>query len=199
LSLLPVKLTHTVKKSRAYAAAFCQYVKGVDMHKLPIMIILSLMVFSSAVLAADISGTWTISQRNMEGQDDSFDVDIKVSGEKLTITGKHSKIGDLAGVGTLKADDVAITLNATGAEGKGALSFSYTGKLSGNRMSGTKEIKVSGTRGGQGGAPGGGAPSGDAPGGGGSGNGQGGGPAGGGTPGAAAGQAVSNAWSAVKK
>jgi hypothetical protein len=161
------------------------------MHKLFIMIALVVSVFSCAVLADDISGTWTFTQKNMEGQDDSFDMNIKASGDKLTITGKHAKIGELSGTGTLKGDDVAITLNATGAEGKGALSFSYTGKLSGNKMSGTKETKVSGAGGGQGGAPAGGAagapPSGQA------------GPPAGGAPGAAAGQAVSNAWSAVKK
>jgi hypothetical protein len=146
------------------------------MRKILIVFALSAFICSSALLAADISGVWIFSQKNNEGQDDSFNVNIKAFGENLTVTGKHPKIGELAGTGTLKGDAIAITLNATGAEGKGALSFTYTGKLAGNKISGIKETKMSGTRdGGQGGAPGGGA------------------------PGAAAGQAVSNVWTAVKK
>ena len=147
------------------------------------------LFFCGGVWAADISGTWTIMQKNNEGVDDSFDVAIRTVSEKLTITGNHSKIGALSGTGTLKGDEITMTINAEGAQGKGALSFDYTGKVSGNKMSGTKETKMSGTPGSQGGAPPGGGkdPAGSAPA-----MGQ------DGAPGAAGGT-VSKAWTAIKK
>jgi hypothetical protein len=157
------------------------------------------LALTSSVWAADISGTWRITQKNNEGVDDSFDVAIKATGDKLTITGNHAKIGALSGSGTLKGDKITMTINAEGAQGKGALSFAYTGKVSGNEMSGTKDTKMSGTPGSQGGLP--------AVGGQASAGGQ--APAGGqGAPSAAQGGArngapggaeVSNAWTAVKK
>lgn len=149
------------------------------MHKALFFATLFAFFLTCPVWAADISGVWTISQKNNEGVDDSFDVTIKAAGENLTITGNHQHIGTLSGTGTLKGDVINMNINATGAESKGALSFTYTGKLTGNKMSGTKETKVSGTPGGgQGGPPasGQGAPS-MAPGGG----------------------AVSNTWTAEKK
>jgi len=156
-----------------------------------------------------------MTQKNNEGVDDSFDVAIKAAGDKLTITGSHSKIGALSGTGTLKGDDITMTVDAAGADGKGALSFSYTGKVSGNKMSGTKETKISGTPGGGAQVP---APSGQGalgPAGGQASAGRGQAPAGSGQPPAGAGQAapsiaqggshgegsgdVNNTWTAVKK
>jgi len=144
----------------------------------------------SSAWAADISGTWTFNQKNNEGTDDSFDVSIKAAGENLTITGNHPKIGALSGTGTLKGDAIAINLNAAGAAGKGSLSFAYTGKVTGNNMSGTKETKMgasAGSQGGQGAAPAGGGQGAQSM------------AQGGSAGGAVAGGAVSNVWTAVKK
>jgi len=170
------------------------------MRKILFLFILITLVLTSSVWAADISGTWTFSQKNNEGVDDSFDVVIKATGENLTITGNHPKIGAMTGTGTLKGDVIIMNINAAGATGKGALSFAYTGNVAGNKMSGTKETKMSasaGSQGGQGSAPAGGGQAassgGQAPAGGGQ-----------GAPsmaqgGAASGGTVSNAWTGVKK
>ena len=125
------------------------------MRKILFLAVFAVLFLTSSTWGADISGTWTVTQKNNEGEEDSFDIAIKAAGDKLTITGNHSKIGALSGTGTLKGDDITMTIDAAGAEGKGALSFAYTGKVSGNRMSGTKETKMSGTPGGgaQGAAP----------------------------------------------
>ena len=170
------------------------------MRKVLACVILSVFFLTSPAWSADISGEWSVSQKNNEGVDDTFDVTIKAAGETLTITGNHSKIGKLSGTGTLKGDAVNMTINAEGATGKGSLTFIYDGNLTGNKMSGTKETKMNASAGGQGGGQGGAAaggaqsaqsmPQGGAQG------------ASGGTPGGAPGAAsgaVSNAWTAVRK
>ncbi len=160
------------------------------MRNILFLAVLAVLFLTSSTWGADISGTWTVTQKNNEGVEDSFDIAIKAAGDKLTITGNHSKIGALSGTGILKGDDITMTIDAAGAEGKGALSFAYTGKVSGNRMSGTKDTKMSGTPGGgaQGAAPSGqvapGAAGGQASGG------RGQAPAGSGQPPAGAGQAA---------
>jgi len=159
-------------------------------------------LLTSSAWAANISGTWTLSQKNNEGADDSFDLAIKADNENLTIMGNHPKIGTLSGTGTLKGDAINMTVNAVGAEGKGALTFTYIGKVAGDKMSGTKETKVSTSADSQGGAhaDGGQTPSGGTQGApsmaqGGASSGA---SFGGGAPGSAGG-AVSNAWTAEKK
>jgi len=112
--------------------------------------------------SAGISGKWTISMWGA-GKEESFPIEIRASGENLTITATHPTFKEMTGTGTLKGDSVSIEFKSA------TLGMTLTGKLSGNKMSGTREIKSSG--GGQGGAPGGG--QGGAPGG------QGGAPAGG--------------------
>lgn len=149
------------------------------MRKVMVFSTLIVSILTSPVRAADISGTWSITQKNNEGVDDTFDVEIKADGDKFTVTGNHTKKGALSGTGTLKGDAITMIFNAAGAEGKSALSFAYTGKITGNKMSGTKETKMSG-------APGDGRQA-NAP-----------GAANGGTHAASAG-AVSNSWTAVKK
>jgi hypothetical protein len=84
------------------------------------------------------------------GQDESFDLAIKAAGENLTITGTHPQLQTLAGTGTLKGDAVTMSVKATG---QMAVEIAFTGKVAGNKMSGTREIKMS-QSGGQGGAPG---------------------------------------------
>jgi len=171
------------------------------MRKVLFLITAITLILTSTAWAADISGTWTFNQKNNEGVDDSFDVVIKANGENLTVAGNHSKIGALSGTGTLKGDAININLNAAGAAGKGSLSFTYKGKVSGNKIAGTKETKMNASSNAQGGQGGGQVPSGgQAP----AGGGQGGpsmeqGGTKGGAQGAAAGGAVSNVWTAEKK
>ena len=178
-------------------------------------------VFTSSVWAADISGDWTLKMSGRQGEE-SMPMAIKANGENLTVTATHSMLQAMAGTGTIKGDVVNFNLKATG---QMQIEFVFTGKVTGNKMAGTREVKMSGS-GGQGGAPGGqaggqggapaaqggqgGAPAGQA-GGQAPAGAQGGAPGGqapagaqGGAPGGQAGgqgggQAMSNAWTAEKK
>lgn len=114
--------------------------------------------------SAGISGKWTITWWGA-GKEESFPIEVKASGENLTITGTHPTFKEMTGTGTLKGDAVSVTLKSA------SMQIDLTGKLAGNNMSGTRKIKASGggpggaAPGGQGGAPGGqgGAPQGGAP------------------------------------
>jgi hypothetical protein len=145
------------------------------MRKVLFLTTLLAFVLASSVWAADVSGTWTVTMKSPMGQDESFDLAIKAAAENLTITGTHPQLQALAGTGTLKGDAITMSVKATG---QMAIEFAFTGKVAGNKMSGTREIKMSG------GAPGGGASgasgASDAPAGG-------------------QGGEVSNAWTAAKK
>ena len=116
------------------------------MRKVLFLTTLIAFVMTSSVWAADVSGTWTVKMKSPMGQDESFDLAIKAAGENLTITGTHPQLQALAGTGTLKGDAVTMNIKASG---QMAVEFAFTGKLAGNKMSGTREIKMSG------GAPGG--------------------------------------------
>ena len=183
------------------------------MRKVLFLATLFAFVLTSSVWAADISGTWTVKMKSPMGADESFDLTIKDAGGNLTITGTHPQLQALAGTGTVKGDAVAMSVKATG---QMAVEFAFTGKLAGNKISGDREIKMSG------GAPGGGTSAasaasgakegtpaggdrGSAPAGGASAGGQGSAPAGGqggapagGAPGGATGE-VSNAFTMEKK
>jgi hypothetical protein len=196
------------------------------MRKVLFITTLLLLSFSFSVWAADISGNWTLKMAGRQG-DISMDLAVKAAGENITVTAKHPTLGDMAGTGTLKANNIDMTLTSTGERKMG---IQFKGTVTGNKMSGTREfIRSAGAQGGapgggqggapagggQGGAPAGGgqggAPAGGqggAPAGGGQGGapagGQGGAPAGGGQGGAPAGgqgggQAMSNDWTAEKK
>jgi hypothetical protein len=172
-------------------------------------------VFTSSVWAADISGNWTLKMTGPQGEE-SVPLVIKAAGENLTVTGTHTSFKEMTGTGTLKGDAITFNLKAASME------FVFTGKVTGNKMAGTREVKMGsgGGQGGQGGAPAGGqggapaggqggAPAGGqggAPAGGQGGapaGGQGGAPAGGqgGAPagGQGGGQSMSSAWTAEKK
>jgi len=191
------------------------------MRKIQLLAGMILIFFATCVSAADISGSWTVTMQNPQGSEESFELNLQAAGEALTITGTHPGIaamtgggGTLTGSGTLKGSD--ITMNFT--ETTVGVQFAFTGKVAGNKMSGTREVVVAGPGGGQGaaggdaqgppagggdvqGPPAGGGdaqgpPSGGGPGGGpGEGGGQGAPPSG--DQGASAGE-VSNAWTAVK-
>jgi hypothetical protein len=195
------------------------------MRKVLFMVTLFVFILTSQLWAADISGNWTLKMSGRQGEV-SMDMAIKAAGENLTITAKHPTMGDMNGTGTLKGN--AITMNLT-STGERKMEVEFKGTVSGNKMSGTREFKMSaggqggapggqagqggapGGQAGQGGAPGGqagqgGAPGGQAGQGGAPGGqaGQGGAPGGqagqGGAPGGqAGGQATSNAWTAEKK
>ena len=171
--------------------------------------LLAFMLSPKISAQANVSGKWTITWWGA-GKEESFPVEIKASGENLEVTGIHPSFKEMTGTGTLKGDSVTINLKSASME------IDLTGKLSGNKMSGTRKIKASGggpgsgqggpATGGQGGAPAG-VPNG-APGGqggvpaGGQGGAKGGAPAGG-QGGAPGGQGSDGAggnenWTAVK-
>lgn len=190
-----------------------------------VLFIATLLAFllTSSAWAADVSGTWTLTMKSPQNQDETFDLDIKAAGENLTITcSNHPVLQTLEGTGTLKGDAIKMNLKSTG-ETMAGIGINFTGTVTGNKMAGTREIDTSGmSAGGGGGAPGGApggegaapggqapaaggqegapgaAPGGQAPAGGGQQGGAPGGAAGGGAPGGATGE-VSNAWTAVKK
>ena len=163
-----------------------------------ILFLASLLVFvlSSSVWAANVSGTWALKMTSPMGQEEAMDLVIKDADGNLTIETKHPMLGDMKGTGTLEGNAITMNIEATG---QMPIAIEFTGTVTGNKMAGTREIKMSG--GARGGAPGGGAPGGGAPGGGAPGGGApGGGAPGGGAPGGAAGGGEpSNAWTAVKK
>lgn len=140
------------------------------------------LVLTSSVWAADISGTWALTMEAPQGGDESFDLAIKSNGANLTITcSNHPVLQTLEGTGTLKGDEIKMDLTSSGEQFAG-VKISFTGKVTGNKMAGTREIDSSAvsSEGGGGGAPGGaggGAPGGEgggAPGGGQAAGGQGG-------------------------
>jgi hypothetical protein len=184
------------------------------MRKVLFLTTLLAFVLTSSVWAADISGNWTLKMTGPQGEE-SVPLIIKAAGENLTVTGTHASFKEMAGTGTLKGDAITFNLKAASME------FVFTGKVTGNKMAGTREVKMSSggsqggaPAGGQGGAPAGGqggAPAGGqggAPAGGQGGapaGGQGGAPAGGqggapagGQGGQGGGQSMSNAWTAEK-
>jgi hypothetical protein len=167
-------------------------------------------VLTSSVWAADVSGTWTLTMKSPQGQDETFNLDIKSAGENLTITcSDHPVLQNLEGKGTLKGNAIEMNLKSTGGQMAG-VGINFTGKVTGNKMAGTREIDTSGMGSGGGGRQGGdagGATGGEgqaaqgrqggAPSGGGAAGGDAGGAARGGAPGG--GGEDSDAWTAVKK
>jgi hypothetical protein len=132
------------------------------------------LAVAAPVSAANVSGTWALTQAGPQG-DESFDLVIKDNGGSLEITGTHEMLGDLAGTGTVSGSDIAMTVKASAPI---AVDLVFQGKVAGNKMEGSREIKMDAAPGGGGGAPSGG--QGGAPEGG-----QGGAPAGGGDQGGA--------------
>lgn len=121
------------------------------MRKLIFMAAMFAFVLTASAWAADISGKWTLTWWGA-GAEESFPMVIKAAGENLTITGTHPGFGELTGTGTLKGDSVSMTLKSSSME------IALTGKVSGNKMEGIREIKGAGV--GRDGGPGGAAPEG---------------------------------------
>lgn len=119
------------------------------MRKLLFMTAMVAFILTPSAWAADINGTWTVTWWGA-GAEESFPVDIKAAGETLTITGTHPGFGEMTGTGTLKGNDVSMTLTSA------SMDIALTGKLTGQKMEGTREIKSAGGGGRDGGAPEGG-------------------------------------------
>ena len=83
------------------------------MRKLSLIATLFVFIFTSSAWAADVSGNWTLKWSGRQGEE-SIPVVIKAAGENLTITAKHPTLGDMAGTGTIKGNDITMNLTATG-------------------------------------------------------------------------------------
>jgi len=110
------------------------------MRKVLFLATILAFIMTSSVWAADLSGNWTIKFIKVDGAEDSLDVAIKDAGGSLTITGNHGQLGALSGNGAVKGDNVNMDIKATGSL---PLEFIFSGKVAGNRISGTREIKLS--------------------------------------------------------
>ncbi len=125
------------------------------MRKILLLTTMFAFVLTASAWAADISGKWTVTWWGA-GAEESFPIVIKAAGENLAVTGTHPAFGEMTGSGTLEGDSVSLTLKSPSME------IDLTGKLAGNKMEGTREIKSAGG-GRDGGAPGGEAPQGEMP------------------------------------
>jgi len=97
-------------------------------------------LFTSPAWPTDISGTWTVTMKNAQNKDESFDLIIKAAGENLTVTtSTHPALKNLVGSGTLKGDAVAISVKTIDEHN---IEFIFTGKVAGSRMTGTRELKL---------------------------------------------------------
>jgi hypothetical protein len=94
-------------------------------------------VFSSAVWASDVSGTWTVKWQSPHGEDEAFDLLIEGTGGDLTITGTHPKLETLVGSGILRENAIIMNLKATGSMN---VIVDFGGIVTGNKMSGTRVI-----------------------------------------------------------
>lgn len=109
------------------------------MRKVLFLATMLAFVMTSSVWAADLSGIWTIKFIKVDGAEDSFDAAIKDANGNLTITGNHSQLGALSGSGIVKGDTVNMDIKATGSL---PIEFIFAGKVTGNKISGTRDIKM---------------------------------------------------------
>jgi hypothetical protein len=110
------------------------------MGKVLFFFVMLAFLFTSPAWAADISGTWTVTMKNAQNKDESFDLVIKAAGENLTVTtSSHPALKNLVGSGTLKDDAVAISIKTIDEHN---IEFVFTGKVEGNKMTGTRELKL---------------------------------------------------------
>jgi hypothetical protein len=109
-----------------------------------------ILFFISATSAADISGTWMIKMKGLEGNEE-FEIVIKTSGKKLKITAEHPMYDEMTGSGRLKGDAVKFKLEPK--DGMPII-IEFKGTVTGDKMSGTKTIDFGGGPGGFGGPDG---------------------------------------------
>jgi hypothetical protein len=125
------------------------------MRKILFFTTLLAFILTSSAWAADISGKWTLKMWGA-GAEESVPLVIKAAGENLTVICTHPAFKEMTGTGTLKGDSISFNLKSSSME------IGFTGKVTGNKMAGTREVKGAGSGGRQGGAP---DAAGDAPGG----------------------------------
>jgi len=105
-----------------------------------LFLFLSLTFFSTAsIWAADVSGTWVLKYSGHQGDERVLDLVIKVAGENLTVATTHPDLGEMAGTGALKGNDITMTLAATG---DNKVEFELTGTVKGDKMAGTREVNA---------------------------------------------------------
>ncbi len=110
------------------------------MGKILFFFALLAFLFTPSAWSADISGTWTFSMKNAQNKDESVDLLIKAAGENLTVTtSSHPALKNLVGSGTLKGDAVAISVKTIDEHN---IEFIFTGKVEGNKITGTRELKL---------------------------------------------------------
>jgi hypothetical protein len=109
------------------------------MRKILFISSLLTFLFTSSIWAANISGTWVLKYTGNQGDERSYDMVIKAAGEDLTVTATHPSLGEMAGTGTLKGSDIAMTLTATGER---KIGFVLTGTVTGDKMAGTREVNA---------------------------------------------------------
>lgn len=171
------------------------------MRKVLFLFCLVALLAALSVWAADVSGTWALKMKNPQGKEETFDLVIKQSGEKLTIAvPNHPVMKDLAGTGTLHGDKITMKLKP----GDMPFTMVFKGKVADNKITGTREMErgegggpSSSGPGGPGGGPGSGGPGG--PGGGPDGGGSDSGGSGGPPPNGGQDGPPSNDFTAVRK
>jgi hypothetical protein len=104
------------------------------------LVILTLLACASLVLAdekkpATVDGTWKWSYKTRDGKDTEVSIKLKQDGEKLTGAyiardGKETPISD----GKIKGDQLSFDVNRDVGDQK--MLFKYTGKLSGDTITG---------------------------------------------------------------
>jgi len=128
------------------------------MRKVLFLTAMLAFVFTSSAWATDISGKWTLKMSGRQGEE-SIPIVIRTAGENLTLTAVHPALTAMEGTGTIKGDAVNFSLKVGG---EAQIEFVFSGKVTGNKMSGTREVNISAGRG-PGGARGGEPPSGGEP------------------------------------
>ena len=93
---------------------------------------------AQAVQTANVSGDWDIKITSSRGSRVS-ELNFVQDGEKLTVTMTNPQSGAAVGQGTIKGVDIQWTI--TRKSPHGTATFTYTGKVNGDTMSG--EIKIS--------------------------------------------------------
>jgi len=112
--------------------------KEETMRRVLLLTIVLAFAFASSAAAADIAGTWAVKMKSPWGDDEAFHLSITSAGENLTITSNdHPKMTTLEGTGTLKGNVVTMSLKPTGGQ---IITFNFTGTVTGDKMSGTREI-----------------------------------------------------------
>ena len=97
---------------------------------------LLLLFTSPAVIADDISGTWTLRMKGFNG-DEEFDMIIQASGEKLKATANHPMFGAMKGNGRLKGNSIKFKLNSE----EIPMTIEFTGTVTEKKMSGIRVIQ----------------------------------------------------------